>query len=45
MKYNAQSRGQNVPVVNLIAQKGKRYRERLPLISVFKVFFQTELTH
>lgn len=25
MKYNAQSRGQNVPVVNLIAQKGKRY--------------------
>lgn len=25
MKYNAQSRGQNVPLVNPIAQKGKRY--------------------
>jgi len=42
-KYNAQSWGQYVPVVNFIAQKGRRSWEMLPPISVFKVFFKPDL--
>ena len=42
-KYNAQFWGQYVPVVNFVAQKGRRSWEMLPPFSVFKVFFKPEL--